>query len=134
VVDPAPRPPVAPIAAPPSSTGDAASGGPSWPAITLMAAGGVALATGGVLGMLALSNDTKHGNRCPDWGACPQRAKTYEERARDFALASDVLLVSGAALAGAGIVWWLLEGDDEAPQLGAVIAPGLANVTVSQCF
>lgn len=131
VLEAAPQPAAAPITEPPS---EASSGGPSWPAFTLMAAGGAALATGGVLGMLALSNDTKHGNRCPSFDACPPRAQKYEERAKDFALASDVALLSGVALAGAGVLWWMLEGDDEAPRVGAVIAPGLAGMTVSQCF
>jgi len=136
--EPAPHPAVepAPIVAPapPPPAAIDTSDAPTWPAITLMAAGGVVLATSGVLGAVALSNDTKLENRCPRLEDCSPAERAYGKRAEDYALAADVLLLGGAALAASGFVWWMLELDGAEPRVGAVVGPGLAGVAVSQCF
>jgi hypothetical protein len=137
--EPSSPPPVAeakpePVVVQPPPVAADASDAPSWPAVTLMVAGGVALATSGVLGGVALSNDTKLTNRCPELEDCSPSERAFGERSEDFALAADVLLLSGIALAASGVLWWMLEADDEAPRVGAVVSPGLAGVAVSQCF
>lgn len=121
------------VPAPPRHASDA-SDAPSWPAVTLMVAGGVVLATSGVLGAAALSNDTKLKNRCPSLEDCAPSTSGFAVRSRDFALASDVLLLSGVALAASGVLAWVLEADDEQRRLSAVVSPQLAGVAVSQCF
>ena len=83
--------------------------------IVLLGAGGAALATAGVFGVLTLSarSDVDAGCRTgPSGRLCNADAGSAIDRDKTFGLVTDIALVSGIALGAAG-VYFLLSGHDE---------------------
>jgi hypothetical protein len=75
--------------------------------IVLVALGGASLAGAAITGALAGSLDRRIRERCTGT-VCPADLGDDQSRMLGLATASDVLLVAGAGLAGAGVTWWLL--------------------------
>jgi hypothetical protein len=70
--------------------------------------GGLSIATGSIVGGLALSNNSRAVDLCPSPGACTSREGVdASERSKTFATVSTITLLSGLALAatGAVLVW-----------------------------
>ncbi len=106
---------VAPTAAAPASSAPAESGGggisPVGPIV--LAAGGVLVITGLIVGGVALGRDGDLGVACPSRQSCPAALRPEYDEIRALALAGDVLWIGGAVAAAAGLVLTLaLPGDD----------------------
>ena len=83
--------------------------------IALLGAGGAALVTAGVFGVLTLSarSDVDAGCRPgPSGRICNAEAGSAIDRDKTFGLVTDIALVSGVVLGAAG-VYFLLSGDDD---------------------
>ena len=83
--------------------------------IALLGAGGAALVTAGVFGVLTLSarSDVDAGCRPgPSGRLCNADAGSAIDRDKTFGLVTDIALVSGVVLGAAG-VYFLLSGDDD---------------------
>lgn len=131
--DPAPEPdlPVAPIVerrSPVGFVGDL----PAAP-IALLAAGAVTFASGLTLGAVSQGSTAEANARTVDTSADVDAVLGLYERAEREALAANVLIPIGAALAAAGVVWWIagvLEGGEVSvtpaagPAGGGVIVAG----------
>jgi tetratricopeptide (TPR) repeat protein len=86
--------------------------------------GGLGLASGGVLWLLAVD---RHDRARYDADAVS--AQHEQSEARDFARGATIALVSGGILAAAGAAWGIVtltsaHPDGSEPQLGLVVAPG----------
>lgn len=106
-------------------------GEPSLGAILTMAGGGVVLATGLILGGVALDQA----------GSAPSRTSPEADSARTLALVSDILWPVGAAAIAGGLVWLIVDvtsggGSSGQARLEIVplLAPGLAGLTASGHF
>lgn len=75
--------------------------------VVTLALGGAALATGGVLGMVASSRRSDLDERCVD-SRCPPDAQADADGVRRMALSTDVVLAVGGAAALGGLLWVLL--------------------------
>jgi hypothetical protein len=75
----------------------------------VVGAGGALAAAGTVTGIVALAKTSAIARECPD-NVCPAGFELNAARsgARRFVTATDVLLISGSAVAAGGFVWWLL--------------------------
>ncbi|MCW5831730.1 MAG: tetratricopeptide repeat protein [Labilithrix sp.] len=86
--------------------------------IALLGAGGAALAASGVFGLLTLSarSDVEAGCRAAPAGRlCSSDAQSAIDRDKTFGLVTDIALVSGVILGGAGLYFLLAgDGDDKA--------------------
>lgn len=83
-----------------------------------MGAGAAAVVASGVTGTLALLDEAQLADECAD-DLCPSRSlRSRQERAQDLAVATDVLLVSGAALALTGLALYLWLPDEQPPATG----------------
>lgn len=86
--------------------------------IVLLGAGGAALAASGVFGLLTLSarSDVDAGCRAAPGGRlCSADAQSAIDRDKTFGLVTDIALVSGVVLGGAGLYFLLAgSGDDDA--------------------
>ena len=83
--------------------------------IVLLGTGGAALATAGVFGMLTLSarSDVDAGCKAAPAGRlCSADAHSAIDRDKTFGLVTDIALVSGVVLGGAGL-YFLLAGDSD---------------------
>lgn len=97
----------------------------AWPWVVL-GVGAAAVVAGAVTGGVALSESAALVDDCNEDGLCPESANHEERRdtATTLALATDVLLFGGAAVAVAGLVLGLVFGlpqggdDEEAPEEG----------------
>lgn len=101
--------------------------------ITLLSAGGAAVLTGGVLGMLALSRQAVLNEElCPEGAAAGQRCSGASLKSRSFYLqqSNDItsqkslsigLLAGGAALAVLGV--YLMPPLDAGPRVSMTIVP-----------
>jgi len=106
--------------------------GSSWrtpTGISLVAGGGVALATGLFFGVLAKSKwdqafDDGHCDR--DTNACTVRGVELTDSAKSRATLSTILVSSGLVLAGAGAaIWFWPRSDNERPAVS--LSPSLAS-------
>jgi hypothetical protein len=79
------------------------------PALILIGVGGAALVGALVTGLLALDADDQFTSKCGGVTDCDEALKPLQERTERLALATDVLLASGAALAGVGLTLFLLQ-------------------------
>lgn len=116
--EPSATPDVAPT---PATETPAGSEGLLVPSIVLMGAGGAALIAWGVLGGLALGEESTIASGCGATASC-----TAEEvRAMDdLALGADISLAAGLALAAVGVVLLIVEPPRGAPSTsGAALAP-----------
>lgn len=94
----------------------------------LLVGGGGALVAGGlVVGGLALGAQSDFRDACPKDETCPDTEDNHskQDKAENLALVSDILWISGAAVAGAGLFWLILEPKDEpdATQASFVVTP-----------
>lgn len=87
-----------------------------------IAAGGVTLAAGAVLGGLAIARRSESNDECPA-DRCTQRGVDLNEQAKSLAWACDVALGVGVVLATVGVVLVLT-----APKSASRTPPGLALV------
>ncbi len=122
---PAPKAATAPVAGPPAAEG---TGGvrAGWVAgIALIGAGGAAVVTSGVLGLVAKSNYDGAGANC---GAttCNASGKATIDSARDLANAATAVFVVGvvAAAAGTVLVWTAPRAHGEPVSAALRLAPG----------
>jgi hypothetical protein len=112
---PSPTPPVMPPAppAPESSSGTLRTMG-----IVTTAVGGAGLATGVILGSFAASAWSTAKSACPAEADCSAAAVSDSQKASTLATGSTVALIVGGALAGGGVVMFLL-----APRSGTSPTP-----------
>ncbi len=83
--------------------------------IVLLGTGGAALATAGVFGVLTLSARSDADAGCtaaPTGRLCNADARSAIDRDKTFGLVTDIALVSGVVLGGAGL-YFLLAGDSD---------------------
>lgn len=104
----------APAPAPAPASAVAERQGPelTGPAV-LLGAGAAVLVGAAVTGGLVVASDASLAERCPG-GRCPDDAEGDIASGQTLAVVTDVLWISGAALATAGLVWLLValaEGD-----------------------
>jgi len=107
-------------------------GEPSLGSILTMAGGGVVLATGLILGGVALSQA----------GSAPSRTSPEADGARTLALVSDILWPVGAAAIAGGLIWLIIDvtsgGASSTEQarlhVTPLLAPGLAALSASGTF
>ncbi len=94
-------------------------------AITLTAAGGVAVATGLSLGLVAMSKDNDANRHECSPADCTERGATLLRDASTFATASTVVTLAGAGLVAAGVAVWVF-----APTEGvrATVSPSRVSV------
>lgn len=115
-----PPPPVAsplpPVALPPPHAAVSTGRGYYVPGLVIAGAGGVAIAAGGVVGLLALSRRSALREDLPsscDGMQCPISQKSSIESSaqttRDLSVAADALWISGVAVAAVGVVLLLVD-------------------------
>jgi hypothetical protein len=105
--------------------------GPYWPGWLLIGGGGLALASGAVVGALALDDADSQRENLPagcQEQRCLARAKDSVEsrfdHARSLALASDVLWISGAVLLAAGVTLVVVDPrPNEPPRAALRVSP-----------
>lgn len=92
-----------------------ASSGDSFPVgpVVLMAAGGAAIVTGVVIGVVALG----------DAGNAPSRTSPQADSARTLALVADITMGVGIAAAAAGVVWLAVSSGDSASETATAVLP-----------
>lgn len=90
-----------------------------WPWV-LVGVGGAAVVGGVVSAVVASGKHSDLEEACPG-DVCPAGVDLADRRSdvKLFAGLADGLLFGGAALAGAGLVWWLLSGSGETEAAGA---------------
>jgi hypothetical protein len=130
----APIAPQAPLADPGATPSSRAGDGGDFPVlpVVLMSAGGALLIGSLVTGVLALGEKSDLDDRCtlgPLGNQCDPSLQGKRDDAQTLALVTDVLWISGAAVAGTGLVLLLVQagGDDEPPaavQIGAAPTRG----------
>jgi tetratricopeptide (TPR) repeat protein len=84
--------------------------------IVLLGGGGLALVTSGVFGLLTLSarSDVNAGcKNAPEGRLCSSDASSAISRDKTFGLVTDIALVSGVVLAGAGVYFLIAGGGDD---------------------
>lgn len=88
----------------------------------LVIGGGAALAAGGGVLLWLDEDDTSNGHRVPSY--------------RDTALGGGALVVAGAAVATAGVIWYMRErnASDEAPRPTVTIENGGARIGIAGSF
>lgn len=116
-------PPPASTSAPPppttaTGTGTTAtpSGSKSVAPYVLMGVGGVAIVGGAVTGLMAKSKESSIKDKCPGAdGACQPGYDPASDKssAKSLATMTNVLIIGGAVLAGAGVTWMVLSKDDK---------------------
>ena len=84
-----------------------------WAPVLTMAVGGAALLGGAVMGSLALDAEGRYAN-ARDSGDT-EGARSWQSTGRGQAFAADVLFIAGGATAAAGLIWFLIDGFDDAP-------------------
>jgi hypothetical protein len=117
----APVEPPVPVVPPgePRPTDDDESRYGIWP-IALLGGGGALVVLGVVTGQLAMAERDELLAQCPhvaggDERVCPSDMDDDKERLQRYAVAADVLWVSGAVLAGTGITLLLLDQPSSEP-------------------
>jgi tetratricopeptide (TPR) repeat protein len=99
-------------------------GGPSVVGIALTAVGGALIIGGAISGGIALADAGTLSSRCDADGVCPDDPSVREAASRReaAAIASDVLLFGGLAVAAVGVVLMLVLGDAPAESPRAAVA------------
>lgn len=132
-------PPVAATPAPTSSgsnaidlSAHAESGGKTQRTVALVTGvvGVVGLGLGSYFGIRAASKNSDADKACPD-RLCSVQGFDLQKKAEDAAMLSNVFVIGGAALLGAGIVLYLTAPKDETPNVALRGLPGGAELSVS---
>lgn len=91
----------------------------------LMGTGGAALIGGGVVALMA-SGTKDDFDKCDADVGCARTQKQVDlaDDVRSQALTADILLGAGVAIAATGVVLFLLDDDEQAPQVGLVPTDG----------
>lgn len=127
-------PPAVPAASPRAAPAAAlrASAGPNRAlSYALLGTAGAALVAAAVTGALAADADAEFVDRCGGTENCDPELRPIQDRASDFALATDVLLVgaAGLGLSGLGLLLFATDPDSAGEGGGAVrLAPGAVAV------
>lgn len=109
----------------------------AWAPITLMAVGGVVTVVGGIVYLKAKSDVSNVEKLCPNHSACsPPSLVQQGNNARARATTGTVLTFGGLAVAGAGVVWYLLDSQKlsstalnvEAPAVSPWVGAGSAGL------
>ncbi len=114
---------------------------PSSPSVApwiLMGGGGALGIAGAITGGFAISKTNSIAGHCPN-NVCPSSFPLDATRstARRFVTATDVLLISGTAMAAGGFVWWLVtrnKTEQTAPPATVGCAPEGCMATVNVKF
>lgn len=124
--------PPAPLAAQGTAEVDAASPGSTQRTIALVtgAVGVVGLGLGSYFGIRAASKNSDADDACPDERCSPAAYKLHES-AQSAATLSNVFVIGGAALLGAGIVLYFTAPKKEAPSVALLGVPGGAQLSLS---
>lgn len=91
-------------------------GSGSWAPWLAVGAGGVMVASSIVTGLLAQTTETDLQRLCGKDGCSAgdlKDANALQHRGEGLALATDVLLFGGLGVAGAGLLYWLLDAPEE---------------------
>jgi hypothetical protein len=75
-------------------------------------AGALALTAGLITGLMANAADNDFTHRCGGTTDCDPKLKPLAQKTERLALATDILLATGAGALGIGITLWLLDTDD----------------------
>ncbi|MEM9188870.1 MAG: hypothetical protein AAGF12_06825 [Myxococcota bacterium] len=121
-VEPTPAPEPSPV---PDQT---SASFPLLPVLT-MSLGGALLVAGAVTGILTIMKDSDVSDACAMGCTNPEDDVSEGER---LALATDILLIGGAVIAGAGLLWFFLSGGDEEPD--ASVSCGVGGCAVHSRF
>lgn len=109
---------------PPEAKKDVEKKGSRLPGIVVASVGGAALVTGGIFGGLALSATSKAKSQCSG-NDCPLTAKSDIDRSKLFGNVSTGLIISGGAVAAAGVVLAIMapfgKKADDAPKSGRIV-------------
>lgn len=81
--------------------------------IVVLGIGGAALIASAMTGLLVGASDGELSRNCDPDGACPDYLATVRDRGETLQLATNVLLITGAAAAAGGVLWWALSGSGE---------------------
>lgn len=108
----------------------------------LLGLGGASLVAAGLMGAFALVLSDSTATSCMDVGArtlCSEGARANVESAQGLALATDITWAAGAALAGIGLVWLIVEltssSGGDAPSPAAVsLGPDYAGLSLQASF
>jgi tetratricopeptide (TPR) repeat protein len=114
----APRVPPAHVrpAAPPRPPAESQATGIPTGAVAVAGIGAAALLASAVTGTMALAAARSLEDACGPVGIpCDERHADKAHRAEDLALATDVLWISGGALLGTGLIWWLSSSGNSEP-------------------
>jgi serine/threonine-protein kinase len=124
--------PAAPISAAQTAQVDTSSPGSAQRTIALVtgAVGVVGLGLGSYFGIRAASKNSDAHDACPDRECSPANFKLHEA-AQDAATLSNVFVIGGAALLGAGIVLYFTAPKKETPSVALRGLPGGAELSVS---
>ncbi len=98
--------------------------------IVLLGGGALAFAGAGVFGALTLSarSDVNAGCKdAPGGKLCTQDASSAIDRDKTFGLITDIALVSGVVLAGAGVYFLIAGGDDDDTKAKADVKVGRSS-------
>jgi hypothetical protein len=105
--------------APDDTTYEDAPSGTSVVPFVIMGVGGAMVLGSVATGLMASSAESELEDLCPTRMECPPSAKDTQSRGQTMALATDVLLFGGIAVAGTGAVLWLLGAFDEREPVAA---------------
>lgn len=93
-----------------------------WGPALVTVGGGVLVASGAVMGGLAVRAKRDFEELCPaNASLCSLEARDKRDQTRRLALASDVLWGSGLAVAATGLLWLWFASDDETPENQATV-------------
>ena len=110
------------------------SGGRKAAFISMLAAGGVGIAAGSLLGLQVIGKRDEAEDHCDDT-VCDQRGLDLLGEARSRATLSNVAFgVAAAAVVGAAVVWLTAPSDSEGLAVGASVDPDGAAVSVRLGF
>lgn len=100
---------------------ESSAASPVGPVVTMSLGGGLLIA-GAVMAAVAQSRHSFLTEQCP-MGRCPPELRDDADELDRAALAADVLVMSGAAAALGGVLWFLLQGDDDEASTEASVQP-----------
>lgn len=111
VAEPQPGPAVEPEPGASAATEHSVDGGTAWVPWVVMGVGTAALLTSVWTGSVATSAADDLEAQCTG-GVCPQTLRDTRDEANTYALATDVLWITGAVAVGVGVGLWLAGGGD----------------------
>jgi hypothetical protein len=129
---PAPVQPAVPLPVPTSSGArrDAAESRPGLLPWVVMSVGGAALLAGTATGIMALRAESDLDEACGDGDSCLESARDEQRTLDRWVTATDVLLISGAAVTAAGIgLLWIDSKNDRSARVSAGVSANVVHVS-----